>query len=228
MSRPGPPPRVKVCCIASVDEAQRAVRHGAAALGLVSAMPSGPGVIDDGRIATIAAAVAPPTETFLLTARTTAESIAAQHAAAGTTTLQLVDHLEHAELRRLRALCPGIRLVQVVHVAGPAAVDEACAAAPWVDALLLDSGNPALAVKELGGTGRTHDWALSRRIRDAVWPLPLWLAGGLHAGNVGEAIATVRPHGLDLCSGVRRDGALDDTRLVAFMAAVAAAAGATT
>jgi phosphoribosylanthranilate isomerase len=219
--------RVKICCIASVDEARLAAAHGAAALGLVSAMPSGPGVIADADIAEIAAAMrGEPQRTFLLTSRVTAEGIAAQHAAAGTTTLQLVDHVPHDELRRLRALCPGVELVQVVHVTGDASVDEAVAAAPFVDALLLDSGNPALAVKELGGTGRTHDWALSRRIRDAVFPLPLWLAGGLRVHNVGEAIAAVQPYGLDLCTGVRSEGRLDATRLGAFMQAVRAAPGA--
>lgn len=213
-------PQVKICCIASLAEARLAVEHGAAALGLVSAMPSGPGVIDDASIAEIAAAMPLPTETFLLTALTDARSIAAQHAAAGTTTLQLVDHVPHGDLQRLRALCPGVRLVQVIHVVGDASVEQALAAAPFVDALLLDSGNPALAVKQLGGTGRTHDWQLSRRIRDRVAPLPLYLAGGLHAGNVAEAIHAVRPHGLDLCSRVRTDGRLDPAKLAAFMAAV--------
>lgn len=214
---------VKICCIASIEEAQLAVQHGAAVLGLVSAMPSGPGVIADSSIAAIAAATPAPTETFLLTARTDAEAIAAQHAAAGTTALQLVDHVPHDHLRRLRSLCPGVKLVQVIHVTGDASVAEAVAAAPFVDALLLDSGNPSLAVKELGGTGRVHDWATSRRIRDAVFPLPLFLAGGLRADNVAEAIRTVLPHGLDLCSSVRSDGRLDATRLAAFMAAVHAA-----
>jgi len=217
--------RVKVCCIASVDEARLAAAHGAAALGLVSEMPSGPGVIADARIAEIAAAVrGEPLQTFLLTSRTTVEAIAAQHAQAGTTTLQLVDHVPHDELRRLRALCPGVQLVQVIHVAGEASVDEALAVVPWVDALLLDSGNPALAVKELGGTGRTHDWALSRRIRDAIHPLPLWLAGGLRVHNVAQAIAAVRPFGLDLCTGVRHEGRLDAARLADFMQAVRSAA----
>ncbi len=217
--------RVKICCIASVEEARLALAHGASALGLVSAMPSGPGVIADARIAEIAAATRDAAlRSFLLTSRVTAEAIAAQHAAAGTTTLQLVDHVPHDELRRLRGLCPGVELVQVIHVTGEASVDEALAAAPLVDALLLDSGNPALVVKELGGTGRTHDWSLSRRIRDAVFPLPLWLAGGLRVHNVGEAIAAVRPHGLDLCTGVRSDGRLDATKLAAFMQAVRAAA----
>jgi phosphoribosylanthranilate isomerase len=213
---------IKICCIASVDEARLAQAHGAAALGLVSAMPSGPGVIDDATVAEVAAAAAawqPAPQTFLLTARTRAADIAAQHAAARTTTLQLVDHVPHAELRALRVLCPGVALVQVIHVTGEASVDEALAVAPWVDALLLDSGNPAAAVKELGGTGRVHDWALSRRIRDAVHPLPLWLAGGLRVHNVAEAIAAVRPHGLDLCTGVRQDGRLHAPTLAAFMAA---------
>ncbi len=217
------PPRVKICCIADEAEAQLAIAHGAAALGLVSAMPSGPGVIDDATVARVAAAVrAQPVQSFLLTARTRADAIAAQHAAAGTTTLQLVDHVPLPELQRLRRLCPGVGLVQVVHVTGEASLAEAEAVAPHVDALLLDSGNPAAAVKELGGTGRTHDWALARRIRDAVFPLPLWLAGGLRAHNVAEAIATVRPHGLDLCTGVRQHGRLHAPTLAAFMAAVSA------
>lgn len=217
-------PAVKICCIASVEEARLAQAAGAAALGLVSAMPSGPGVIDDDAVAAIAGAMrSAAVRTFLLTARTAATAIAAQHRHAGTTTLQLVDHVPHDELRALRDLCPGVELVQVVHVTGEAALDQAVAVAPFVDAILLDSGNPLLAVKQLGGTGRTHDWRLSRRIRDAVHPLPLWLAGGLRDVNVAGAIAAVRPHGLDLCSSVRSDGRLDAAKLDAFMAAVRAA-----
>jgi phosphoribosylanthranilate isomerase len=217
-------PLVKICCIASVAEAQLAAHAGAAVLGLVSAMPSGPGVISDAAVADIATAMrGTGVRTFLLTARTQADDIAAQHAAAGTTTLQLVDHVPLDDLRRLRELLPGIELVQVIHVTGEESLAEAIHVAPLVDAILLDSGNPALAVKELGGTGRTHDWSLSRRIRDAVWPLPLWLAGGLRDHNVAQAIAAVQPHGLDLCSSVRSDGRLDAGKLHAFMAAVSAA-----
>ena len=216
-------PLVKICCMASVAEAQQAHAAGAAALGLVSVMPSGPGVISDALAAQIATAMrGKPVRTFLLTARTTAESIAAQDRTAGTTTLQLVDHVPDAELRQLRRLCLGVDIVQVIHVTGEAWVADAQAVAPWVDAVLLDSGNPALAVKELGGTGRTHDWALSRRIRDAIHPLPLPLAGGLRVHNLADAIAAVQPHGLDLCTGVRSEGRLDAVKLGAFMAAAAA------
>lgn len=213
-------PRLKICCIASVDEARLAIAHGADAIGLVSAMPSGPGVIDEALIARIAASVAPATETFLLTALTGADAIAAQHARCRTTTLQLVDHVAPAELARLRArVGHGVRLVQVIHVRDASALDEARAAEPFVDALLLDSGNPTLAVKQLGGTGRVHDWSISARLRDAVH-VPVWLAGGLHAGNVADALRQVAPHGVDVCSGVRTAGALDAARLGALAAAM--------
>jgi phosphoribosylanthranilate isomerase len=176
---------VKVCCIADRDEAQLAIAAGASAIGLVSAMPSGPGPIPEEQIARIAAAVPPPTETFLLTAFCEAGAIAEQHRRCGTTAVQLVDHVTEAELRRLRGLLPGVRLVQVIHVEGPESVDEACAAAPFVDTLLLDSGNPRLAVKELGGTGRVHDWTQSRRICETAG-VPVLLAGGLNPGKKCE------------------------------------------
>jgi phosphoribosylanthranilate isomerase len=220
-----PRPVVKICCIASVDEARLAIGAGAHALGLVSAMPSGPGVIAEATIAGIAAVVAaeaPAVQTFLLTPRQTAAGIVEQHQRCRTTTLQLVDHVPMAELARLRDALPGVRLVQVIHVTGEASVTEAHAVAPQVDAILLDSGNPALAVKQLGGTGRVHDWAISRRIREAVAAQgrPLYLAGGLNAGNVAAAVAAVQPYGLDLCSSVRVDGRLDAGRLAGFFEAL--------
>ena len=213
------PPRLKICCISSVDEAHCAIAHGASALGLVSSMPSGPGVIAEEAIAGIARHVPPPIATFLLTSATTSEAIVAQQRRCGTNTVQLCDYVDTKVYAELRRELPGIALVQVVHVTGPEAVDLARAAAPHVNALLLDSGNTTLAVKELGGTGRTHDWATSRRIRDAV-AVPVFLAGGLTAANVREAIATVDPFGLDLCSGVRTDDRLDPAKLERFVRAL--------
>ncbi len=211
--------RVKICCISSVDEARSAVRHGASALGLVSSMPSGPGVIDEDNIAAIAATVPPTVATFLLTSRTDAASIIAQQKRCRCNTLQLCDRVEAGTHETLREALPGIALVQVIHVVDESSVDEALAAALLVDAILLDSGNQSLAVKELGGTGRTHDWILSRQIVEQS-SVPVFLAGGLHAGNVVEAVGRVKPFGLDLCNGVRTDGQLDEHKLAAFMAAV--------
>jgi phosphoribosylanthranilate isomerase len=208
-------PRVKVCCIASVEEMRAAVECGASAVGLVSAMPSGPGVIDEELIAEIAARVPPAVATFLLTCGQDADSIVGQQRRCRVNTLQLCDRVGRGVYAELRARLPGVSIVQVVHVAGEESFDEALGVAPHVDALLLDSGNQSLAVKELGGTGRTHDWRVSRSIVEAS-PVPVFLAGGLKPDNVSEAVEAVRPFGLDVCSGVRTEGRLDAEKLKRF------------
>jgi len=212
-------PRVKVCCIASEAEAWTAVRCGAAALGLVSAMPSGPGPIAEAEIARIARIVPPPVAAFLLTCRQDAEGILAQQRRTGVGTLQLCDALPTQAYAELRTALPGVRLVQVIHVEGEAALGEAEAVAPHVDALLLDSGRPSLPVKELGGTGRVHDWTVSRAIRERV-TIPVFLAGGLTPENVADAVRQVGPFGVDLCTGVRTDGRLDEAKLRRFFTAL--------
>jgi phosphoribosylanthranilate isomerase len=211
-------PRIKICCISSMEEARLAVQCGADALGLVSDMPSGPGVIPEELIAEIAARVPPPVATFLLTCGQNAEAIIAQQRRTGCNTLQLCDRLTSGTYADLRRALPGIRLVQVVHVTGPESLAEARAAA-GADALLLDSGRPDLAVKELGGTGRVHDWAISRQIA-AQCRAAVFLAGGLRPENVGRAVETVRPWGVDVCSGVRLNGALDEDTLRRLVAAL--------
>ncbi len=208
-------PRVKICCIASVDEAWLAIRAGASALGLVSTMPSGPGVIPWVRIEEIAAAVPPPIATFLLTCSQDAAEIVQQQRRCRTNTIQICDRLTAGTYDEIRRGTPGVSLVQVIHVTGEESVGEAKEVAPHVDAILLDSGNQSLAVKELGGTGRTHDWTLSRRIREKAG-VPIFLAGGLSAANVREAVNAVEPFGIDLCSSVRTDGALDEAKLSNF------------
>ena len=207
---------IKICCISSHDEARIAVRAGATILGLVSAMPSGPGVIDETLIASIAASTT--AQTFLLTSRCDADAILDQHRRCGTTGIQLCDALPAGTIPRLRNALPGVRLVQVVHVTGETSYAEAMAAAREADALLLDSGNPSLQIKELGGTGRVHDWTISRRIcADAG--VPVFLAGGLRPENVADALARMGATGVDICSGVRTDGSLDPEKLSRFVEA---------
>ena len=215
--------RIKICCISSVDEAMTAVHLGADALGLVSHMPSGPGVIDENLIRDIATRVPPPIATFLLTSHQDTDVIIDQQRRCRVNTVQLVDALPEGSHAKLRKALPGVSLVQVIHVRDDSAIEEAHAIAPTVDALLLDSGNPDLAVKELGGTGRVHNWDISRRLIEAV-DVPVFLAGGLTPHNAAEAIAATRPFGLDLCSGVRTDDHLDADKLAAFIGAVHAAA----
>jgi len=211
--------RIKICCISSQEEAKQAIAAGADALGLVGHMPSGPGVISDQEIAKITLTVPPPIATFLLTSETTAEAIISHHQMVHTNTIQIVDSLTSGTYRQIREALPGIKLVQVIHVVDESSVEEALRVAPEVDAILLDSGNPALKVKELGGTGRVHDWSLSQKIRERL-NVPIFLAGGLKPENVQEAIRTVGPFGVDLCSGVRTDGRLDADKLRRFVRAV--------
>jgi phosphoribosylanthranilate isomerase len=208
-------PRVKICCINSIEEARMAISHGASAVGLVSEMPSGPGVICEELIAEIAAVLPRWVSSFLLTSRQDVESIIAQQRRCGTNTIQIVDRLESGTYSDLREAMPGVALVQVIHVTDEKSIDEARSVGPYVDALLLDSGNQGLAIKELGGTGRAHDWRISRRIREAI-DKPLYLAGGLRPDNVAEAIETVQPFGIDVCSGVRTNGRLDKEKLSAL------------
>ncbi len=198
-----------------MEEAWLAIKHGASALGLVSHMPSGPGVISEELIIEIAAQVPPGVATFLLTSKQDVSSIIAQQRRCATNTIQLCDHLLDGTHADLRQALPGIKIVQVVHVIGEESIIEAEQVAPHVDAILLDSGNQALAVKELGGTGRTHDWAVSRAIRERI-NVPMFLAGGLKPENVAEAVAQVAPFGLDICSGVRTEARLEEEKLKAF------------
>ena len=215
-------PRVKICCTQNAEEAWLAINAGASALGFVSAMPSGPGVISDDQIADIVRTVPPPIATFLLTCRQDVDGIVAQQRHTSANTLQLCDEVGVDDHRALRAQLPGVSIVQVVHVTGDESIEEAVAVTPCVDALLLDTGNRVAAVKELGGTGRQHDWAISRRIRDEV-AVPVFLAGGLRPENVGKAIRTVEPFGVDVCSGLRPNGSLDGALLRRFFDAVVTA-----
>ena len=196
-----------------------AINHGASAVGRVSAMPSGPGPIPELLIAEIVAQLPPAVSSFLLTSQQSAHAIIDQQRRLRANTIQICDSLESGAHQILREALPGISLVQVIHVTGPESIDEATAVAPFVDGILLDSGNQALPVKELGGTGRTHDWAISARIREAV-SVPVFLAGGLSWANVGEALKQVGPFGLDVCSGVRTNGKLDEEKLSMFFAAI--------
>ena len=194
-----------------------AIEAGASAVGLVSAMPSGPGPIAEELIAEIAVTIPPGISSFLLTCLQDARSIIDQQRRLRVNTIQICDRLTEGSYYDLKEALPGVSLVQVVHVTGPEAVEEAIAVAPHVDAILLDSGNQSLAIKELGGTGRTHDWSLSRQIRESI-EVPLFLAGGLNPANVAAAIREVQPFGIDVCSGLRTNGNLDRKKLTDFFA----------
>jgi phosphoribosylanthranilate isomerase len=208
--------RFKICCISSIEEAKTAISFGASAVGLVARMPSGPGPISDELIMQIAKTVPPPVATFLLTSETSVDKIIRHHQRTNTNTIQIVDSLSVGTYSQLKTALPSIKIVQVIHVIDEKSIEEAVAVSEFVDALLLDSGNPKLKVKELGGTGRVHNWKLSRQIRDNA-KCPVFLAGGLNPENVRQAIEEVQPFAVDICSGVRTDGKLDKIKLEKFI-----------
>jgi phosphoribosylanthranilate isomerase len=208
-------PRVKICCISSPEEAALAIKQGASALGLVGQMPSGPGIIDNDLIRSIVKTIPPPISSFLLTSETSARNIIDHYQKVQTTTIQIVDALSDRQYQLIRQELPNVKLVQVIHVLNEASIEEAIEISEFVDAVLLDSGNPNLLVKELGGTGRIHDWRLSRQIREAI-NVPMFLAGGINNDNVRQAVELVQPFGLDLCSSVRTNGLLDERKLEVF------------
>ena len=215
-------PKVKICCISNIEEATLAIKYGSDILGLVGEMPSGPGIISDEEIFKISSFTPPGVDTFLLTQETTTEGILKHVHRTHTKSIQLVDAVPTSVYNELRSKLPFVNLIQVVHVLDENAVEEAISLAPLVDALLLDSGNPNIDIKELGGTGRTHNWALSKEIVDRV-ETPVFLAGGLSPLNIVKAYEQVHPYGFDLCSGVRTNGNLDEKKLKTFFDALESA-----
>ncbi|MFO7829342.1 MAG: phosphoribosylanthranilate isomerase [Bacteroidales bacterium] len=208
-------PKIKICCISSIKEAQLAIKTGASAIGLVGNMPSGPGIISDKIIYSIAKNIPPHIDSFLLTSETDADKIINHHKKTNTNTIQLVDRVSKETYQQLRNQIPNIKLVQVIHVIDQEAIDEALKISEFVDKILLDSGNPNLKIKELGGTGRTHNWDISKEIVKQT-KMQVFLAGGLNPENVRKAIDYVQPYGVDICSGVRTHGKLDKQKLKLF------------
>ena len=211
--------KIKICCIQSLEEAHLAIAHGADILGFVSEMPSGPGVIEESLIADIISRLPQGVQSFLLTSKTTVEEIAAQQQLCRADGLQLCRPLGPPALSELQRLLPQTKLVYVVHVKDKGSVAEALKIEKFVDAILLDSSTKLNGVSQLGGTGLVHDWQVSREIVDRV-RVPVFLAGGLNASNVREAIEKVQPFGVDVCTGVRTDWRLDGDKLAAFASKV--------
>ncbi len=204
--------KIKICCISSLEEARMAIEFGADAIGLVGQMPSGPGVIPDGLIKEIAESVAGEADTFLLTSETRSERIVEHHRRVNTTMIQIVDALVAGTHKEIKYELGDVKLVQVIHVSDESSVDHAVLASETADFILLDSGDPSLAIKELGGTGKTHNWEISRNIVEQS-KKPVFLAGGLNPDNVRQAIEMVGPFGIDICTGVRTNGVLDPSKL---------------
>jgi phosphoribosylanthranilate isomerase len=211
-----PPVRVKVSCLRSAEEARRAVSFGVEAIGVASGLPAPAQELTDEEIAVIAAAVGEEVGTFLLTGLEDVDEIVEKVRRCGVNTVQLWDVLPRDSYRKIRRALPGVSIAQSVHVTGEAAIDQAREMATVADALVLGSTNPEPPFRWSDPHGQTHDWEISRRIVKAA-QVPVILSGGLTHRNVADAIRLVRPYGVEVCSGVRRAGALETSMLVQFL-----------
>jgi phosphoribosylanthranilate isomerase len=213
--------QIKICCMSSIEDVHHAIKAGADAVGFVCAIPTSARTIDINIVESITSKVEPSKDTFLLTSEKTAEEIAEKALLAGVNTVQILSYLGPHEYERLQKLLPNIKFVQVVHIENESSLNSIEAYGRYVHAFLLDSGKPNSSIPEYGGTGRTHDWSISAKFVQRTTH-PVFLAGGLTPDNVGEAIKAVRPYGVDLCSGVRTNNALDHYKLEKFIKAVRA------
>lgn len=210
--------RVQIAGVSSLEEALATADAGADALGFTVRLPHG---VHDGlteaRARGIVAALPPFVASVAITYVATARAAVELCRYLGVSTLQLHGPFPTAELPLIRAGLPHLKLIRAVHVTGPPAIAEARSLARHVDALILDTYDPASG--RGGATGLTHDWALSRQIV-AETRVPVILAGGLTPDNVAAAIAAVRPWGVDVHTGVENaDGTRNLDKVRAFIRA---------
>lgn len=204
--------KVKICGNTRREDVEHAVQAGADAVGFIIGFPSSPrnlsveqaySLMKDISVFVDRVAVTRQDDTNLLRRIATHLPIDA---------VQLIGETPYTpELRNIFRDTP---LIKVVHVEDEDISQPAIETSKKYDAILLDSkvGNT------MGGTGRTHNWALSLKIADAVRPKPLILAGGLNPDNVAEAVRIVKPYAVDVSSGVESaPGVKDHGKVEAFI-----------
>lgn len=213
--------RIQIAGVSTLEEALATADAGADALGFTVRLPHG---VHDGlteaKARGIIAALPPFVASVAITYVETARDAVDLCRYLGVTTLQLHGPFPAPELPLIRAGLPHLKLIRSVHVTGPEAIAQARGLARHVDALILDTYDPATG--RHGATGLTHDWSISRQIV-AELRVPVILAGGLTPDNVAAAIAAVRPWGVDVHTGVEdADGSRNLDKLRAFVAAARA------
>ncbi len=207
---------VKICGIRRLEDALAAVSYGADAVGvLVGQQHHSPDFLAPSAAAAIVAALPPPITSVMVTHLAEPDEIVALARSVGVTAIQLHGETSPAQAAEVKSRLPSIKTFKAIHVVDHQSIDAARQYAGTVDAIVLDTVN--VATDQVGGTGRTHDWSISRQIVERL-AVPVVLAGGLHPDNVGEAIRQVRPYGVDVNSGTKGpDGFKDHAALKRFI-----------
>ena len=213
---------IKICGMQSTAEVEIAMAAGATCVGFVGEGLTPPGCLSDEAVLEIVGAIEDRKSIVLLTPHSTVAAVVAQQRRVGAGALQLCRPFGREALLALRQSLPGVQLIQVVHMGDLGGLERARAVAGIAEVGLLDAGSTDGDSQVFGGTGRVHDWHESAAIV-AELDTPVWLAGGLSPSNVGEAIELVSPAGVDVCSGLRREGRLVESLAREFVMAVRAA-----
>jgi phosphoribosylanthranilate isomerase len=208
--------RVKVCGIRKIEDALNAVKFGADAVGLlVGQKHSAKDFIDEGTARSIVEKLPPFCSSVLVTHLTDNDKIISLAKFIGTTTIQLHGDSTPEDVMYIRQRLPGVKLIKALHVVDENSIKNGRPYLDVIDAILLDTIN--VSTDQVGGTGLTHDWNLSREIV-LMYGVPVILAGGLNPDNVQQAIKAVNPFGVDANSGTKGlDGFKDINRLKAFI-----------
>lgn len=210
---------VKICGIASEEDARVAAASGADLAGFLAGLvyPS-PDAVEAGEARRLARGLPATIRPVLVTHRTDPDLVAALLRETGFSAVQLHGEFPIREIPALRDALPGLFVSRVVHVDGPEAIARGTEVARFADAVHLDTR----VGDRLGGTGTTHDWGIAAEIVRSCGK-PVLLAGGLTPENVARAVRTVRPWAVDVNSGVEdAEGRKSPERCRAFALAARA------
>jgi phosphoribosylanthranilate isomerase len=201
---------VKICGITREQDLKAAVEAGADSLGFVVGVPSSARNLSLHEARGLIAKAATGTHCVAVTAFSTLAELIRICEVLKPDYLQL-----HGDLHSLKSTAiPPTRMIVAVDGKSPGALTTSLEMSKKFRFVLLDSADD----KGLGGTGIAHDWALGSKIRDAIFPSPLILAGGLTPANVRRASEIVKPYGVDVSSGVEKQpGIKDHDKLFEFI-----------
>lgn len=204
--------KVKICGNTNRKDALAAAKLGADFVGAIVEVPvDTPRKVTAQEAKEILADFSTPIGKVIVIVPRTIEEAAALYEEIRPDFVQLHGSEDVQFVRELRSLIP-CNIIKTIHVRSEATINEAKRFSKYSDALLLDTPS-----EQLGGSGRTHDWVLSRKIVEAAG-IPVILAGGLTPENVAEAIRSVRPYAVDVSSGVeKKEGKKDYAKVKKFI-----------
>ncbi|MFA5384974.1 MAG: phosphoribosylanthranilate isomerase [Eubacteriales bacterium] len=206
--------KIKICGINNFEDLQSCIKAGADALGfLVGLTHPAEDKLEDIRLAkSLIDRIPPFVSTVMVTHLTNEGEIVNLARCMGTTSVQINDYTEPSVLKKVCDGLKDIKIIKSVHVTGSDAIELTKAYLPFADAILLDSREGP----RIGGTGKTHDWEISRKIVQES-NKPVILAGGLNPGNVYEAVKKVQPFAVDVNSGVETNFRKDPAKINLFI-----------